>query len=150
MSSKQARLIAAVADAINAQGITQRELAQCAGTSASQLSLAMGGKTQMSEEKWRMICERLGLDFDEVIADPEPEETELESAAERQSEAGDACERATIYSGRIRCEREQRANVLADYAERKIGEDIRAGVNVEQRDMWKLLEAVRELRGGWK
>lgn len=44
MDKRTARLIAAVGDAIAAQGITQKELATHAGTSASQISIAMGGE----------------------------------------------------------------------------------------------------------
>lgn len=149
MDNRTARLVAAVGDAIAAQGITQRELATHAGTSASQISLAMGGKTQMSEQKWRMVCEKLGLDYDEIIADIEtPAETEHRDEAPKA--AIGVCEYAALNLERIRSEREQRANTLADYAERQIAADIRAGINMEPRDLWQLLEAIRELRGGWK
>ena len=44
MSTKQARLIAAVRDAQEAQGIMGKELAVAAGTSQGTISLALGGE----------------------------------------------------------------------------------------------------------
>lgn len=78
VSTKQARLISAVADAMLAQNFSQGNLARASGVSQSMISAALCGKYNLKEEKWRLICETLALDYDQVIADPEPEEKESE------------------------------------------------------------------------
>lgn len=69
MSNKQARLIAAVKDAMEARGVKAAELARVCGCSASMISTAMSGKGQMRDERWRLCCEHLKLDYDEIVAD---------------------------------------------------------------------------------
>lgn len=71
MSTKQARLVAAIADAMEAQGISQNTLGRKSGVSQSMISAAILGKYDLKEEKWRLLCETLGLDYDAVIDGPE-------------------------------------------------------------------------------
>lgn len=73
MTKKHARLASAVADAMLAQGFTQKHVATAAGITQSALCQAISGKYDIKEERWRMICENLGLCYEDVIADPEPE-----------------------------------------------------------------------------
>lgn len=63
----QARLVAILRDAMNAQGITQNDLARKIGTSSGMISQAFSGKAQMREERWRMCCEICGVDFDRFV-----------------------------------------------------------------------------------
>lgn len=49
------------------QGIKQVDLARAAGTSAGNISYALACKGKISEEKWRLICEYVGVDFDKVM-----------------------------------------------------------------------------------
>lgn len=70
MSNKQARLVAAVADAMNDQGFTQKALATAAGMSAGTLSAALSGRYNLSEVKWQLVCEALALDYDDIVAPP--------------------------------------------------------------------------------
>ena len=69
MSHKQARLITAVRDAMENKGIRIADLARACGCTSSLISTAMSGKGQMREERWRMCCEYLGLDYEEIVAD---------------------------------------------------------------------------------
>lgn len=62
MSNKQARLVAAIADAMQAQGFSQNSLARVSGVAQSMISAAMLGKYDLKEEKWRLLCEALALD----------------------------------------------------------------------------------------
>lgn len=39
-----------------------------AGCTGAMVGNALNGKFNMSEEKWRMVCERLGLDYDGILA----------------------------------------------------------------------------------
>lgn len=79
MSNKQARLVAAVADTMAAKSISQSTLARKSGVAQSMISAAILGKYDLKEEKWRLICEALELDYDDIIADAEPSETEEEA-----------------------------------------------------------------------
>lgn len=170
MSSKQARLIAAVQDAREAQGITITELSRAAGTSQSMISLALGGKSGMSEQKWRMVCEKLNIDYDEVVADleepaaPEPvmpkhvplilpvpvtaREVEPEPTAEPEQlqeaapEETSAAEPVADEATRHRCE------VLGRYLAQNIKRDLEAGTTMSLDDIWTLLDTMRLLMQG--
>lgn len=69
MSSKHARLVAAVVDAMEAQGFTQKQVATMGGCTQSMLSQAINQGVTMKDERWRLICEGLGLDYDDIVAD---------------------------------------------------------------------------------
>lgn len=80
MSTKQARLVAAITDAMEAKMISQNTLGRKSGVAQSMISAAILGKYDLKEEKWRLICEALELDYDDIIADAETSET-AEAAA---------------------------------------------------------------------
>ena len=63
----QSKLVAILRDAMNAQGITQNDLARKIGTSSGMISQAFSSKAQMREERWRMCCEFCGVDFDHFM-----------------------------------------------------------------------------------
>lgn len=73
---QQQVLTDAIRTAAENQGIKQAELARVAGTSAGNVSYAMACKSNMSEEKWRLICEHVGVDFDEAMRFPPQEEAQ--------------------------------------------------------------------------
>lgn len=103
VSTKQARLIAAIRDAQEAQGVTGAELSRRAGTSQSVISQALGGKANMNEERWRMCCEFLGLDYDEVVSDPDTSPPPERGAGPRTRcgrAAGGACALRKRSAGR--------------------------------------------------
>lgn len=74
MSNKQARLVYAVQKAMQAQGFSQNNLARVSGVAQSMISAAILGKYDLKEEKWRLLCEALALDYDAIIEEPVPEE----------------------------------------------------------------------------
>ena len=82
MSTKQARLVAAIADAMEAQGISQNTLGRKSGVAQSMISAAILGKYDLKEEKWRLLCEALGLDYDKIVDDPEVETPHQSAAAD--------------------------------------------------------------------
>lgn len=73
MSSKQAKLVAAIGDAMRAQGFSQNNLARTSGVSQSMISAALRGEYDLKEEKWRLLCETLALDYECIIAGPDPD-----------------------------------------------------------------------------
>lgn len=64
----QAQLICVLKDAMNAQDITLKHLGRSVGIPAGTLNPAFANRSQMSEEKWRMCCEYLGVSFDKFMA----------------------------------------------------------------------------------
>lgn len=71
---QQARLAYKIRKAAEEQGIKQSEIAMKCGTSAGNVSYAMACKGTMSEEKWRLACECVGVDFDSAMEeDVQPE-----------------------------------------------------------------------------
>lgn len=64
-----ARLQAAVADAAAARGMTGKQMGMHAGCTGSMVSHALHGRYNLPEEKWRMLCEALKLDYDEIVAE---------------------------------------------------------------------------------
>lgn len=81
MTEKHKRLACAVNDAMLAQGFNMKQVAVFAGCTASNISNALSGKYDMREERWRLVCENLGLDYDEIIKDPKPEEIPVQETA---------------------------------------------------------------------
>lgn len=69
MSSKHARLVAAVSDAKEAQGFTWKQIATMAGVTQGNMSTVINQGVTMKDERWKLICEGLGLDYDEIVAD---------------------------------------------------------------------------------
>ena len=66
---QQAALAAQIRTAAETQGIKHKEVALKAGTSASTLCSALACNGSMSEEKWRLACECVGVDYDAVLAE---------------------------------------------------------------------------------
>lgn len=87
MSNKQARLVYAVQKAMQAQGFSQNNLARVSGVPQSMISAAILGKYDLKEEKWRLLCEALALDYDQIVEGPEPEEIPVQEAPAPVTEA---------------------------------------------------------------
>ena len=79
----QSKLVAVLRDAMNAQGITQSDIARHIGTSSGMVSQAFSCKGQMRDERWRMCCELCGVDFDRFM--------ETQQSRAEQSRANRAC-----------------------------------------------------------
>lgn len=84
--TQQEKLIAAVREGLKKTGMTQKELARKSGTSSGQLSMALGGSATMSQTKWQMACEALGLDYDEILAHQEEKQQPEEGQSLSQTE----------------------------------------------------------------
>lgn len=135
-----------VLHAIEGQGITQKEIAAKVGITQGMLSQALGGKAQMSEERRRMVCEVLGMDYDEIMGykvpaetlhvvmdTPKPDTTEAEPQPDSTPQAGN--------------EALHGMGILCAYAEGKIIEDIdRGGWKPDLGKLRELLDAVCDLR----
>ena len=79
----QSKLVAVLRDAMNAQGITQSDLARHIGTSSGMVSQAFSCKGQMRDERWRMCCELCGVDFDRFM---ETQQSRAEQSRAEQTE----------------------------------------------------------------
>ncbi|MGN1369544.1 MAG: helix-turn-helix domain-containing protein [Aristaeellaceae bacterium] len=152
MSNKQARLVAAIADAMEAQGISQSALGRKTGVPQSMISAAMLGKYDLKEEKWRMICEALALDYDEIIADTETVEAEAPGqACEQEDEQetedvpedvmDDLPEDAVEDVPDDLLERSKRCiDVVTRYIVRKLREDVSKGTDMPLDELYILLD----------
>ena len=67
------KLIRRIREAISVQGLMQKEIATHAGMTPAMFSNAMAGRTNMREERWRLVCEYCGIDFDEVMGYRQPD-----------------------------------------------------------------------------
>ena len=67
MTRKHRLLKAAVMAAMAEQQISQNTLARKCGVGQSMISAAFLDKYELKEEKWRLICEALGLDYDAIV-----------------------------------------------------------------------------------
>lgn len=138
--TKQAKLIAAVRAAQTAGGYQQKDLARMAGTSQGNLSAALSGKYGMSEEKWRLLCESLMLDYDAVVADDPPPAANPITEGEKQMVHPVAvlAEKTAMVT--------KEALVVADYIASKLEEDLRGGTQMPLEDIRVLLEWIFALR----
>ena len=67
--AQQARMADAIRRAAENQGIKQADLARASGTSAGNISYVLACKSNMGEEKWRLVCEYVGVDYDAILAE---------------------------------------------------------------------------------
>lgn len=167
MSNKQARLVAAISDAMQAQGFSQNNLARVSCVAQSMISAAMLGKYDLKEEKWRMLCEALALDYDDIIAEPEPvpatEEThepvaEESSVTETTTEATAApvqqndapsCEKAAkkeFSMPRLISLDGGDAGIIAEYLASKLRDDLCNGTLMPIDDIFTLLSHAKHLQ----
>ena len=130
MSTKQARLIAAVRDAMEAQGVKGVDLARATGHSAGTISMAISGKGQIRDEKWRLICEHLHLDYDEIVSD-------LPAQAE-DTDAGEQATKTDTPSPR----EDYEMFCLAAYARKCLEEDIKRGIDISFGNLRALVLAI--------
>jgi hypothetical protein len=161
MSKKQEALIRAIKAAQEAGGFLQKQLAAMACTSPGNICIALSGAGNMSEEKWRLLCEGLALDYDAIVAEVENAPRVVEEsapaenpapAAEVQQEEPVRCESAAPECEEIAPECEIPAKnsggggIVADYLERKLAEDLRNGTSMPISDLCVLLDYLRVLR----
>lgn len=156
MTAKHERLAAAVADAILAQNFTQANVARMSGVSQSMISAALCGKYDMKEEKWRMICETLAIDYDVIIADPEPEripvpvsipvEVPSDPADDPSDPEDDIVEPVEDPAEEpdVNDDEKHVMDIVARYLARKLAEDIRAGTDMGLDELYHLLSMCKK------
>lgn len=154
-SNQHARLVAAVSDAKEAQGFNWKQIATMGGVQQSAISNAINNGVQIKEERWRMICEGLGLDYDEIIAEPETPtpslhegESHCEPAPEAKINIGEEREKALDkLKGLVTIKADgESLFLLAMYAEGRLADDIEAGMKVDPMKLWAILDALRIIK----
>ena len=167
MTTKHARLASAVADAMLAQGFTQKQVATAAGITQSALCQALSGKFDIKEERWKMICENLGLCYEDVIADPVEEAASSVSPQAAASSIGDGAsmrkEADASYEetrggtavplsmeeteAETFSEDERRLfDVTMRYIAGHLKEDIRKGMDISLEDLYILLDVCKKMQ----
>lgn len=143
--------------ALETRGYTQKELAAKIGITASMISAALAGKAQMKEERWRMACELLGLDYDEIMGYKVPVETIAPAEAEEET-ALDEAQTPAETANPVNPAKDQaddgidqrmvdNIRIMCAYVEGKILEDIkRGGWSPDMDRLRGLLDAVCDLR----
>ena len=161
MSSKHTRLVAAVSDAMAAQNMSQNTIGRVSGVAQSMISAALLGKYDMKEEKWRLICEALAIDYDEIVADvpvetassvsPQadchlPQVGEGKDTAAPVKNCGGGTE--VPLSEEPQNSKTDRDNLflLAMYAEGRLAKDIEAGMKVDPMKLWGILDALKKIK----
>ena len=161
MSDKQARLVAAIADAMEAQGISQNTLGRKSGVAQSMISAAILGKYDLKEEKWRLLCETLRLDYDEIVEDPElppslpdgvaadlKRKAETVTAEETRGGTAVPLSETTEQEEDIIFNEEERhlLDVTARYLAGHLKEDIRKGMDISLEDLHTLLTVCKRMQ----
>lgn len=138
MGDRQQRLLKAVRDEMFAQGLTNKQMAAAIGTSNGHWSMSINGQHNMAEEKWRMACEKLGLDYDAIIM----EKTEPEPAEEKQGEPDVEPEQEEAPVSEADDDLTYDNIILADYALEKLRLDIRQGTDMQPKRLYELMRAI--------
>ena len=159
MTAKHARLASAVADAMLAKDYSTKHVAAFAGCSPSVISNALSGKYDMREDRWRLVCENLGLDYDEIIKDPEPEEIPVEeTASSAENEGSHSAEtggKAVLLSEDkqepeedlpLNDEERSTLAVAVRYMAGHLKEDIRKGMDISLEDLYTLMTFCKRMQ----
>lgn len=130
MSPKLMRLVTAVKTRANDRGLLQKDLAGFAGITQGTMSTALSGNGQISEEKWRIICEKLDLDYDAIIMGDEPEDVQEHEETEGLM---------------VEAEQED-LFLLVQYLEGRLATDVKAGMDVDLEKLHRLLKTMYALK----
>lgn len=145
MTDKHARLARAVADAMLAKDYSTKHLAAFAGCSQSVIGNALSGKYDMREERWRLVCENLDLDYDEIIKDPKPEEIPVEeTASSAENEGSPSAEPEEDLP--LNDEERSTLAVAARYMAGHLKEDIRKGMDISLEDLYTLMTFCKKMQ----
>lgn len=147
MTEKQNRLIRAIREAQAAGGYQQKQLAAMAGTSPGTLSSSLSGNGTMSEEKWRLLCEGLALDYDAIVAEENPQRFNHGIPAEEEQPATTA-EDVYINAEIVRADLARETCIVAKYLAGKLREDLSKGTEMPLEDVYTLLSWVKSLQKG--
>lgn len=143
MSNKQIRLISAVKDAMERRGVNGAELARHLGVTNSMVSIALAGKSSLREERWKMACEYLNIDYDDIVNDlpgvsqdsEEDNDGKHAMANDIPSQLATSAETEKLRSDNM---------ILAAYAKKHLSEDIKNGMDIGIWDLRILLNACAE------
>ena len=148
MASTQLRLITAIRDAMAAKGVKVKELATAIGTTPSNLSYVLNGMGSMSVGRWQIACDKLGLDYDEVVMDyqmpdePSAGEEAQGPAEEKQGEPEVVPEQEEAPGIEADDDLTYDNIILADYALEKLRLDIRQGTDMQPKRLYELMRAI--------
>ena len=154
--TKQEKLIKAIREAQEAGGYMQKQLATIAGTSAGNLCSVLNGNGSMSEEKWRLLCEGLALDYDVIVAEDKPQRFTLSEAPETtpppvqepvaHEQTVEEVQPVPVSIPLMRADLAREADVVAKYIAGKIREDLSKGTDMPLDDVYTILSWVKSLQ----
>lgn len=142
MTREHNQLAAAVSEAMKKQGFSQGKLARASGVAQSMISAAFLGTLALKEEKWRLLCETLGLNYDAIVASSDDVPSDLEDP----SAASDVRPDAPCPARPAITQNEDNLLLLAMYAEGRLAKDIEAGMKVDPMKLWGILDAVKRIK----
>ena len=158
MTIKHTRLVEAVSAAMQAQGMSQNTLGRVSGVTQSMISAALLNKYELKEEKWRLICEALAIDYDDIVADLPAErerftlreETPVVKAEDHQAAPVENCGGGTEVplsdAHATEDDEAARANrVLTSYLAGHLKEDVRKGMDIPLEDLYILLDTCKKM-----
>lgn len=126
-------------------GYTQKDVAAKIGITQAMLSQALAGKAQMREERWRIACEMLGVDYDEIM-ECKPSVAQANNLTEAEAPTVEA-QAEPAEGSPLDPRLAHNLEIMCAYTEGKIVEDIRhGGWTVDLDKLRGLLDAVCDLR----
>ena len=150
MSSKHERLVSAISDARETQGFTWKQVAMFAGVSQGTISAVVNQGYQLKDERWKMICEHMGLNYEEIVSDAEP--IIANDAAEKPPEEKNQQEQPSEECGGdkwsllSKSEDSHLMDVAARYMASHLKEDVLRGMDVSLEDLHALLTVCKRLQ----
>lgn len=151
VSTKQARLVAAITAAMEAQSISQNTLGRKSGVSQSMISAAILGKYDPKEEKWRLLCETLGLDYDAIVDDTE--EPIQQTDDQHEDDAPDDETREDIRSHSeeekdldLNEDERRLMDITSRYLAGHLRQDIQRGMDISLEDLYALLTICKKMQ----
>lgn len=151
MNKQQDKLIKEVSRVMQEEGYSQSQLANFAGCSSSMVGMALSGKSNLKEERWRMICENIGLDYDSIVSEEHPpvsaKETDAAAIVQQSKDsccdtAAGACNVDTIV---ITDKERKLCGLLGGYLLAKLEADIRIGMEMPITEVYALLRAADQM-----
>ena len=145
MTAKHAKLAASVQIAMQQQSFTQANLSRVSGVGQSMISAALLGKYDLKEEKWRLICEALAIDYDTIVSGQEqtPEAPEI-PAQEANAEPAEDPVADPAEEPDVNDDEKHVMDIVARYLARKLAEDIRAGTDLGLDELYHLLSMCKK------
>lgn len=136
LEDMEIRLSNMLAEKLNDPLIEVDALAEETGITRTLLARAATGSSRLSAGTWRKLCQRLGVDYEKIIMEAEPEKAEPVCAiAQKQADAVEASE-----------EEQEDLYLLVMYAEGRLQEDIKHGMVLDVEKLYRMLRALYRLK----